>query len=175
MRGEGRPQFEQDIEKRITGELARYYIIVEEFVLRDIRLPHAIENAIQEKKAAEQKVITEQFNLQAQAHIANQTRVNAEAEAQAAIATAKGQAEAIVIAAQAQKNATVIVADGDKEAISRLIDAMGGNGSVNASTALQAYIEYLFIEAINNPDSPIEFYLIPVDENGIPILLETGD
>lgn len=172
MRGENRQVVESDISARISNELAKYNIIVEEFALRDIRLPNIIEDAIEAKKAAEQNVITEEYNLEAQRHIANQTRVNAEAEAQAVIARALGDAEAVEIAAVAEKNATIVVANGSARAVEQIKLTFAGD-DVNTTAENLAYIQYLFMQALAQPDSPIEFYLIPTGEDGVPILLNT--
>jgi regulator of protease activity HflC (stomatin/prohibitin superfamily) len=156
IRGERRSVVEQGIRENITIKLAEKYIIVELFALRDIRLPAQYENAIVAKKVAEQNVITQQYNLQAQQFVANQTIINAQASA-----------DAVVINATAQANATVVLAKGRAEAI-ELIMAKLNSTPGNASAD---YLRYLYISALNDPNSNIQFIMVPT-EGGTPIIVQ---
>ncbi|MCK4444384.1 MAG: hypothetical protein KAW09_07560, partial [Thermoplasmata archaeon] len=53
--GEGRIAMEMDVLNLITLDLGAYEIIVEDFMIRSVDLPVTMDQAIEEKKAAEQK------------------------------------------------------------------------------------------------------------------------
>lgn len=70
-------------------------------LLRDVRIPEAITQAIEEKQAAEQHVEVEE-NRRRQAEIAAQRRVvEAEGERDAQIARAEGEAQALALRGEA--------------------------------------------------------------------------
>jgi len=156
IRGERRSVVEQGIRENITIRLAEKSIIVEMFALRDIRLPALYEDAIVKKKVAEQNVLTEQYNLLAQQYVANQSIINATA-----------QAEALIINATAQANATVIMASGRAEAV-EIVMAKLNSTAGNATTD---YLRFLYISALNDPNCNIQYIVIPT-EGGTPILLQ---
>ena len=159
IRGERRGIIEQDISNNITTALAERDIIVEDFAMRDIRLPARLEDAIEEKKVAEQNVLTQQFNLEAEQYVANKTVVQANATRVAEI-----------IRAQAFANATVIRADGQSDAIRTIMTALNSSDVDNRT---REYLQWLYIGALNDPNSNISYIIVP-SEGGVPILVQVA-
>ena len=158
--GEKRNVVEQSIAQKITEKLAEKYIIVEGVALRDIRIPKNLEDAIIAKKVAEQNVITQQYNLQAQQYVANQTIINAIAQASAYVINAHGNA-----------NATIIKADAQAEAIEKV---MKGLNSTNIDNRTKDYLTLLYIQALTDPSSNVRYVVIPSDK-GVPIILDISN
>lgn len=149
--GEGRRVVEEETRAQITLELGRYNVTVEDFLIRSVDLPTALDVAIEEKKAAEQKVITAQFNR-------NVTIINADAERQRAILEAEGY-----------RNATIIKANGTSEAI-RLVMEQLQLSDPSLTNATEAYLTLLYIQALTNPDSNIQYIIIT--DGGNPIIIQ---
>ena len=90
-----RTELQSAVEHSLQAALETDNVLVLAVLMRDIRIPEAITNAIEEKQAAEQQVEVEE-NRRRQAEIAAQRRViEAEGERDAAIARAEGEAEAL--------------------------------------------------------------------------------
>ena len=90
-----RTELQQNVESSLRDALSQDNVVVLAVLLRDIRIPTSITNAIEEKQAAEQQVEVEE-NRRRQAEISAQRRViEAEGERDAAIARAEGEAEAL--------------------------------------------------------------------------------
>ncbi len=85
----------------IRNTLSNRNIIVETVFITDFKFSQAFANQIEAKVVAFQKFLTEQNNLRSIQVIANQTVVQAEAQARANVARANGESQAIkVITAQ---------------------------------------------------------------------------
>lgn len=96
-----RTDLQRNLETVLGESLINDNIRILGVLLRDVRIPTLITNAIEEKQAAEQQVEVEE-NRRRQAEIAAQRRViEAEGERDAAIARATGEAEAIRLRAEA--------------------------------------------------------------------------
>ena len=96
-----RAELQRGIEVELKTSLAPDNIRILGVLLRDVRIPTLITNAIEEKQAAEQQVEVEE-NRRRQAEISAQRRViEAEGERDAAIARATGEAEALRLRADA--------------------------------------------------------------------------
>jgi regulator of protease activity HflC (stomatin/prohibitin superfamily) len=96
------------LQRGIEGELAESLspdnILIMGVLLRDVRIPNLITDAIEEKQAAEQQVEVEE-NRRRQSEISAQRRViEAEGERDAAIARAEGEAEALRLRADALRD-----------------------------------------------------------------------
>lgn len=97
------------ISDSIRKTLSERNIIVETVFITDFKFSEAFGNQIESKVVAYQKYLTEQNNLKAVQVIANQTVVQAEAQARANIAKANGESQAIrIITEQLQKNPTYL-------------------------------------------------------------------
>lgn len=90
-----RTDLQQSVEESLRLALDRDNIRVLSVLLRDVRIPESITQAIEEKQAAEQQIEVEE-NRRRQSEIAAQRRViEAEGERDAQIARAEGEAEAL--------------------------------------------------------------------------------
>jgi len=94
--GIGRVVVEEEIQRSMANELAVYSIILEDVLLRSVDLPDTVDIAIEEKLAAQQKVVT------------------AELQRQATVIQALANADVIRILAEGQRNATIIQAKRDR-------------------------------------------------------------
>jgi len=104
-----RMQLQRGIESELVRSLAPDNIRILGVLLRDVRIPTLITDAIEEKQAAEQQVDVEE-NRRRQAEISAQRRViEAEGERDAAIARATGEAEAIRLRAEALRGNTDLI------------------------------------------------------------------
>jgi prohibitin 2 len=159
IRGVARDRVERAIRENITLELASRWIIVEDFALRDIRLPEDLERAIETKKVAEQNILTQEYNLQAAAFIANKT-----------VVTANANALALIINASAQANATIIQAGGQSEAIRIIMSKLNST----TDNATRDYLQWVYLQALTSPGSNVRYIIIPSD-GGVPILLDVKD
>ena len=89
----------------IRNTLSNRNIIVETVFITDFKFSQAFANQIEAKVVAFQKFLTEQNNLRSIQVIANQTVVQAEAQARANVARANGESQAIkVITAQLRQS-----------------------------------------------------------------------
>lgn len=96
-----RMELQRNIETALSESLERDNLRILGVLLRDVRIPTLITDAIEEKQAAEQQVEVEE-NRRRQAEIAAQRRViEAEGERDAAIARAEGEAQALELRADA--------------------------------------------------------------------------
>jgi prohibitin 2 len=91
------------ISEAIRKTLSERDIIVETVFITDFKFSEAFANQIESKVVAYQKFLTEQNNLKAVQVIANQTVVQAEAQARANVAKANGESQAIEIINQQLK------------------------------------------------------------------------
>lgn len=104
-----RAELQQRIQRNLVEALERDNIRVLNVLLRDVRIPQAITQAIEEKQAAEQQVQVEE-NRRRQAEIAAQRRViEAEGERDAQIARAEGEAQALALRGQALRDNPEII------------------------------------------------------------------
>jgi prohibitin 2 len=93
------------IAEAIRNTLSHRNIVVETVFITDFKFSKAFADQIESKVVAFQKYLTEQNNLRAIQVIANQTVVQAEAQAKANVAKANGESQAIkVITQQLRQN-----------------------------------------------------------------------
>jgi len=149
--GVGRVIVEDEIQRLMTFELGRYSIVLEDVLLRAVDLPDTVDIAIEEKLAAQQKVVT------------------AELQRQAIVIQAMADADAMRIHAEGARNATVIQANGTAEAIRIVIDQLRISDP-DLTNATWAYLTLLYIQALTDPDSNVSFVIIQGD--GIPIIIQ---
>ena len=156
--GEKRSAVESTIQQNIITKMAEKYIIVEGVPMRDVRIPSNLESAIISKKVAEQAVLTEQYNLIARQYIANQTIVNAQANATAYVVEQTGFA-----------NGTVVRAVGQAEAMERIIAALNSTSYDNRT---KDYLTWAYIQALTDPNTKVKFVVIPA--GGTPVILDVS-
>ncbi len=152
--GEGRATVEAVIENSIRLKLADYDIIVDDFMIRDVDLPQAVDDAIEEKKAAEQQVVT-----------ANYTREKLLIEADA-------QRQVLEIEAEGARNATVIEANGSAEAVRIVVEQLKA-ADPEMNNTMEAYLTWLYTQALTDQNSNIQ-YIIVTDGEGTPIMIDVG-
>ena len=114
-------------------------------------LPDTVDIAIEEKLAAQQKVVT------------------AELQRQATVIQALANADVIRILAEGQRNATIIQANGTAESIRIVIDQLRISDP-DLTNATWAYLTMLYIQALTDPDSNVSFVIIQGD--GVPIIVQ---
>jgi regulator of protease activity HflC (stomatin/prohibitin superfamily) len=88
---------EQLITQAIRNTLSNRDITVETVFITDFKFSEAFANQVESKVVAYQKYLTEQNNLKAVQVVANQTVVQAQAQARANVARATGESQAIKI------------------------------------------------------------------------------
>ena len=99
-----RTELQQGIKDALTQELGKGDILLIDVLLRDIRIPESISQAIEEKQRAEQQVQVEE-NRKRQSLIAAERRViEAEGERDATIARAEGAAQELELRGSAIQN-----------------------------------------------------------------------
>jgi regulator of protease activity HflC (stomatin/prohibitin superfamily) len=149
--GEGRVAMEKEVLNLITADLDEYDIIVEDFLIRSVDLPLTVDQAIEEKQAAEQKVVTAEYNRQA------------------AVINADAQRQVLIIEAEGTKNATIIKANGSAEAV-RIVIGQFLASDPNLTNATEAYLTQLYLNALNDPESNIEYIIIT--DGGVPVIIQ---
>lgn len=104
-----------EMEQAITDELARIFsennLILQDFVLRDIRFSDEYAAAVEQKQIAEQQAQQAKFVVEQKKQEAEQARQIAQGQADAAVIAAKGAADARLIQAEAEAKALQLIAD----------------------------------------------------------------
>lgn len=103
-----------EMEQLITQELQRVFernnLVLQDFVLRNIRFSEEYAAAVEQKQIAEQQAQQARFVVEQKKQEAEQARQIAQGQADAAVIAAKGQAEARIIQAQAEAEALRLIA-----------------------------------------------------------------
>jgi len=154
MIGAHRGEIEAVIRTNITLKLAANNIIVDQFSLRDIRPPDSVSKAIEDKKVAEQNLITAGY------------------EADRQIRLAEGNMTAMIINANGSAQAKVINANGSAQAIKAIMDRFKSSDP-NSTNATAEYLAWAYIQALSDPNSRVQYVILP-SGNGTPILLNIG-
>jgi regulator of protease activity HflC (stomatin/prohibitin superfamily) len=149
--GIGRVVVEEEILRLMTTELAVYSIVLEDVLLRSVDLPDTVDIAIEEKLAAQQKVVT------------------AELQRQSTVIAAMADADVLRILAEGARNATIIQANGTAEAIRIVIDQLRISDP-DLTNATWAYLTILYIQALTDPDSNVSFVIIT--DGSTPIIIQ---
>jgi len=104
-----------DMEKQITDQLTRIFsdnnLILQDFVLRNIRFSDEYAKAVEQKQIAEQQAQQAKFVVESKKQEAEQARQTAQGAADAAVIASKGAAEARVVQAEAEAKALQLIAD----------------------------------------------------------------
>ena len=115
----------------IRNTLSQRNIVVETVFITDFKFSQAFADQIEQKVVAFQKYLTEQNNLRAIQVIANQTVVQAEAQARANIAKANGESQAIrIINEQLRQNPQYLQWQGINRWNGQLPYSLGAGGGV---------------------------------------------
>ena len=106
-----RAEMEQQITSQLTKIFADNHLILQDFVLRNIRFSDEYAKAVEQKQIAEQQAQEAKFVVESKKQEAEQARQTAQGAADAAVIAAKGAAEARVVQAEAEAKALQLVAD----------------------------------------------------------------
>jgi len=104
-----RSELEQTISTSIEQGLTANNLIMEDFLLRNIRFSDEYAAAVEQKQIAEQQALQAQFVVEQKKQEAEQARQVAQGAADAVVINAKGNAQAILLNAQAQAQANDVL------------------------------------------------------------------
>jgi regulator of protease activity HflC (stomatin/prohibitin superfamily) len=105
-----RADLEKMISDTISQGLAANNLMMDDFLLRNIRFSDEYAAAVEQKQIAEQLALQAQFVVQQRKQEAEQARQVAQGTADAAVISAQGAAQAILLTAQAQAQANEVLA-----------------------------------------------------------------
>jgi len=105
-----RGELEQAITDAIRKGLTENNLMMDDFLLRNIRFSDEYAAAVEQKQIAEQLALQAQFVVQQRKQEAEQARQVAQGQADAAVIAAQGEAQAILLKAQAQAQANDVLA-----------------------------------------------------------------
>jgi regulator of protease activity HflC (stomatin/prohibitin superfamily) len=105
-----RAELEKMITTTIEQGLARNNLMLNDFLLRNIRFSDEYAKAVEQKQIAEQQALQAKFIVEQKKQEAEQARQVAQGQADAAVIAAKGEAEARLIQAQAEAQANQLLA-----------------------------------------------------------------
>ena len=108
---------EQQITEQLTAIFSKNNLILQDFVLRNIRFSDEYATAVEQKQIAEQQAQQAKFVVELKKQEAEQARQTAQGAADAAVIAAKGAAEARVIEAEADAKARVLQAEAEAKAL----------------------------------------------------------
>ena len=135
-------------------------IIVEEVALRNVELPSNVQQASRERAQSEIEIATATNDYKRELEIVKQKIANADADLQVTIISANATAQRLIREAE-----------GRAAAIKEIQEQFGIE---NATLSSQIYLQYLYMSALNDPDSNIQFVIIPAGEDGTPVILDMG-
>lgn len=105
-----RAEMEQQITDQLTAIFSANNLILQDFVLRNIRFSDEYATAVEQKQIAEQQAQQAKFVVESKKQEAEQARQIAQGQADAAVIAAKGEAEARIIQAEAEAEALNLIA-----------------------------------------------------------------
>lgn len=104
-----------EMERLITAQLEQVFaknnLVLQDFVLRNIRFSEEYAAAVEQKQIAEQQAQQAKFVVESKKQEAEQARQIAQGQADAAVIAAKGAADARLIQAEAEAKALQLIAD----------------------------------------------------------------
>lgn len=106
---EGREALQETAKESLEAEFANEPIVLEEVQIRNIDLPDSIDQALDEKEEAKQRVQVEREKVKQERAKKEQQIVQAEADKEAQIIEAEGDAEAIEIKGEALEGNEVVL------------------------------------------------------------------
>lgn len=110
-----RSEMEQAITDELASILAENNLILQDFVLRNIRFSEEYAAAVEQKQIAEQQAQQARFVVESKKQEAEQARQIAQGQADAAVIAAQGAADARLIQAEAEAKALQLIADALKD------------------------------------------------------------
>jgi regulator of protease activity HflC (stomatin/prohibitin superfamily) len=125
-----RAEMEQQITDQLTKIFSDNNLILQDFVLRNIRFSEEYATAVEQKQIAEQQAQQAKFVVESKKQEAEQARQTAQGQADAAVIASKGEAEARVIQAEAEAKSRVIQAEAEAKALKLVADVLEKNPSL---------------------------------------------
>lgn len=110
-----RSEMEQSITQELERVFARNNLVLQDFVLRNIRFSEEYAAAVEQKQIAEQQAQQARFVVEQKRQEAEQARQIAQGQADAAVIAAQGAADARLIQAEAEAKALQLIADALRE------------------------------------------------------------
>lgn len=151
-----------EMEQKITDELDRIFtannLILQDFVVRNVRFSDEYAAAVEQKQIAEQLAQQAEFVVEQRKQEAEQARQ-----------VAQGQADAAVIAAQGAADARILQAQAEAQALKLISEAIKANPDL---------LTYRYIEKLS-PNVQVMYlpsgqqYLIPVPTPTVPVISPT--
>lgn len=109
--GDKRAEVEQALQDAMAVRMDEEGFVLTDLLIRDVTFSQAFTDSIERKQIADQQAQEAAFRVQEEQQKAQQVRVAAEGERDAAISKAQGDAQAIVLKAQAQAKALELVSE----------------------------------------------------------------
>jgi len=150
-----------EVSNDLTIYLKDFHIIVEEVSLRNIELPYNIQQASQARQQSEIEITTAHNNYLAELEVVKKKIANADADFNVTVITANATAQKLILEAK-----------GRAAAIKEIQDQFDIEDDTLSS---QVYLQYLYMSALNDPNSNIQFVIVPSGENGTPIILDMSE
>ncbi len=150
-----RAEMEQAITDALTKKLSDNDLLLQSFVVRNIRFSDEYAKAVEQKQIADQQAQQAKFVVEQKKQEAEQARQ-----------TAQGQADAAVINAKGAADARVIQADAEAKALSKINEALKNNPDLLTYTYIQKIapnIQVMYLPAGQQ-------YLIPLPTPAAPLV-----
>lgn len=128
--GSKRVELADKVSEQIRGELARRFLVLEDFVIREVHLPDNLKTALENKITAQQAAEKQRYELEQAQIKAEQDKVVAEGQANAQRASAQGDADSTLIRAKAQADANKLLALSVNDALIRYQMMLRWNGQL---------------------------------------------
>lgn len=147
MHSGDRSQIEAAIKNQMTEILEKKGFIIDNVLMKNIKLPDGLARTIEEKLQAEQDAQRMEFVKQKEKRDAERKIIEAEGQKEIARIQAEGEKNATILGAEARKRVTEIEAEGKANAIKIEADAMRrANDTIN-KTLTPAILKFKQIEA----------------------------
>ena len=120
-----------EMQKQITDQLTKIFkennLVLDDFVLRNIRFSDEYTKAVEQKQIAEQQAQQAKLVVEQKKQEAEQARQTAQGVADASVIASKGAADATLIKADADAKARVIQAEAEAKALQLVADVLRNN------------------------------------------------
>ena len=113
--GPGRERIQQESFKKLQPLLEKDGFILEDVLVREVKMPSQIASAIEDKQAMEQKSLKKQYELELTQKEAERLKIEGEGIAKQQVAIAEGDAQSAVVRAKGEAEALKMVATAFKE------------------------------------------------------------
>jgi regulator of protease activity HflC (stomatin/prohibitin superfamily) len=150
-----RAEMEQAITDALTKKLSDNDLLLQSFVVRNIRFSDEYAKAVEQKQIADQQAQQAKFVVEQKKQEAEQARQ-----------TAQGQADAAVINAKGAADARIIQADAEAKALSTINEALKNNPDLLTYTYIQKIAPNIQVMYLPSGQQ----YLIPLPTPAAPVI-----